>query len=65
MSKWWLSLKVKTRKFTKNKILKLLKSMKAVFLFAGFNLNRIIQKKKCQKKVHFMDDALKPRGLFI
>ena len=39
--------------------------MKAVFLFAGFNLNRIIQKKKCQKKVHFMDDALKPRGLFI
>jgi len=26
-------------------------------LFAGLNLNRIIQKKKYQKKAHFMDDA--------
>jgi len=33
--------------------------MKADFLFAGLKLNRIIQKKKCRKKVDFMDDALK------
>ena len=39
--------------------------MKADFLFAGLNRNRIIQKKKCQKKVHFMDDALKTRALHI
>jgi len=37
--------------------------MKAGFLFVGRNLNRIIQKKKYQKKARFMDDALK-RGLF-
>jgi len=37
--------------------------MKADFLFADLNLNRIIQKKKCQKKAHFMDDALKTRGI--
>jgi len=39
--------------------------MKTDFLFAGLNLNRIIQKKKCQKKAHFMDDALKTRALYI
>jgi len=60
-----LSLKVETWKFTKNKIFKLFISMKADFLFAGLNRNRIIQKKKCQKKVHFMDDALKTRALHI
>jgi len=37
--------------------------MKADFLFAGLNWNRIIQKKQCQKKAHFMDDALKTRGV--
>ena len=36
--------------------------MKAVFLFTGLNLDIIIQKKKRQKKAHFMDDALKTRG---
>ena len=37
--------------------------MKADFLFAGLNWNRIMQKKQCQKKVHSMDDALKTRGI--
>jgi len=37
--------------------------MKANFLFAGLNQNRIIQKKNCQKKAHFLDGALKPRGI--
>jgi len=37
--------------------------MKANFLFAGLNRNRIIQKKKFQKKAHFLDGALKPRGI--
>ena len=31
--------------------------MKADFLFAGLNQNRTIQKNKCQKKAHFMDDV--------
>jgi len=35
------------------------------FLLAGINKNRIIQKKKCQNKDHFMDDALEIRGLYI
>ena len=43
--------------------MKLLNSMKADFLFAGLNLNRIIQKKKCQTMLHFMDVALKTRGI--
>jgi len=38
---------------------------KTDFLFAGFSLNRIIQKKKRQKKAHFMDDALKQGALYI
>jgi len=46
----WLSFKVETWRFTKNKLLKLVNSMKVDFLFAGLNLNRIIQKKKCQKR---------------
>jgi len=33
--------------------------MKADFLFAGLNQNRIVQKKQWQKKAHFMDGALK------
>jgi len=37
--------------------------MKADFLFAGLNGNRIIQKKECQKKAHFMDDVLKTSGI--
>jgi len=32
------------------KLLKLVTSVKAVFLFSGLNLNRIIQKKKYQKR---------------
>jgi len=35
--------------------------MKADCLFAGFNLNRIIQQQG-QKKAHFMNDALQTRG---
>ena len=38
-------------------------TVKSDFIFAGLNLNRIIQKKKCQKKAHFMDDILKTRGI--
>ena len=37
--------------------------MKANFLFAGLNQNRIIQKKQCQKKAHFMDGALKTKAI--
>jgi len=37
--------------------------MKADFLFAGVNLNRIIQKKKYPKKTYFLDDALKTRSI--
>jgi len=37
--------------------------MKAGFLFAGLSWNTLIQKKKCQKKAHFMVDALKTRGI--
>ena len=59
MRKWWLSFEVETWNFTKNKILKLVNSRKTNFLFTGLNLNRIIQKKKRQKKAHFMDDASK------
>ena len=39
---------VETQKFTKNKLLKLVNSMKAVSLFAGLNLNRIVVKKMFQ-----------------
>jgi len=63
MRKWWLSFEVETWKFTENKLLKLFNSMKANFLFAGFNRNRKIQKNKCYKKAHFMDNALKTRGI--
>jgi len=37
--------------------------MKADLLFAGLNRNRIIQKKKCQNKARFMNDALKTGGI--
>ena len=43
--------------------MKLVISRKTDFLFAGLNLNIIIQKKKCQKKAHFVDDILKTRGI--
>jgi len=57
---------VETWKFTKNKLLKPVNPMKPdYFLLAGINKNRIIQKKKCQNKDHFMDDALEIRGLYI
>ena len=39
--------------------------MKADFLFAGLSWNRIVQKKKCQKKAHFMFDAVRTRALYI
>ena len=61
--KWWLSFEAETWKFTKNKLLKLVNSRKADFLFAGLNLNRSVQKKKHQKMSHFMDDALKQVAL--
>ena len=63
MRKWWLSFEEETWKFAKNKLLKLANSRKTDYLFAGLNLNRIIQKKKRQKKAHFMDDALKQGAL--
>jgi len=37
--------------------------MKADFLFVGLNMNVVIQKKKRQKKAHFVDDALKSCGV--
>ena len=49
MSKWWFSSKAEVWNFTKNKLLKLVNSMKIDYLFAGLNLNIIIQKRvrKC------------------
>jgi len=44
MRKWWLSSTVEAWEFTKNKLLKLVNSMKIYFLFADLNLNIIIQK---------------------
>jgi len=38
-------------------------SIQTDFLFAGLNLNRIIQKKKRHKKAHYLDDALKTSGM--
>ena len=43
-----VSFQVETCKFTKNKLLKLVNSMKWVSLFAGSNLNSIVVKKKFQ-----------------
>ena len=60
---WWLSFKVETWKFTKNKLLNLVSSRKTKFPFAGLNVKRIIQKKKCQKKARFMDDASKTKSM--
>jgi len=62
-SKWWFSFQVETCKFTENKLLKLVNSMKADLLFTSINLHIIIQEKKRHKKAHFMDDALKTRGI--
>jgi len=55
-----LSFKVKTWKFAKNKLLKLVDSIKEDFLFAGLNLNIIIQK-NCQKK-HISWTTLSKQG---
>jgi len=44
-SKWWFWSKEETWNVTKNKLLKLVNSVKANFLFAGLNLNTIVQKK--------------------
>ena len=38
--------------------------MRANFLFTGLNLNRTIQsEKEVPERAHFMDDALKTRGI--
>jgi len=60
--KWRLSSKVKAWNFTKNKLLKLVSSMKADFIFVGVNVNIIIQK-KTPEKAHFMDEGLKIKGI--
>jgi len=31
------------------------------YFFSGLNLNRIIQKKNCQNKEHYMDDAFESK----
>jgi len=61
--KWWLSSKVKALNFTENKLLKVVSSMKADFLYAGVHANIIIKKKKRQKKAHFLDKSVKIRGI--
>ena len=51
-------------KLTENKPSKLVNSMRANFLFTGLNLNRTIQsEKEVPERAHFMDDALKTRGI--
>jgi len=49
--KLWLSSTVEAWKFTENKLLKLVNSMKIDFLLAGLNLNIIIQK-KASEEIH-------------
>jgi len=49
---WWLSSKVKALNFTENKLLKLVNSMKADFLYAGVNANITI--KKNDRKRHIL-----------
>jgi len=48
--KWWLSSKVKALNFTENKLLKVVSSMKADFLYAGVHANIIIKKKNDRKR---------------
>jgi len=52
-------IQVEIWKFTKNKFLNFFNSIKADFLFAALNRNRIIRKRSTRKKTHFMDDAFK------
>ena len=61
-SKWWLSFKIETWNFIKNKLLKYFNSTKMDCVFAGLNLN-ILFKKKREKNAPFMDDASKTRGI--
>jgi len=62
-SKRWLSSKAETWNVTKNKILKLVNSIKADFLVADINLNINYSGKEAPEKARFMDDALKTRGI--
>jgi len=53
--------RVEAKNVTKNKLLKLVKSMKRYFLFAGINLNLNITKNS-QKNACFRDESLKNKG---
>jgi len=48
-TKWWLSFKIETWNFIKNKLLKFLCSTKMNYVFAGSNLNILLEKvpEKC------------------
>jgi len=61
-SKWWLSFKIETWNFIKNKVLKYFNSTKMDCVFAGLNLNILFFKKR-EKNAPFMDDASKTRGI--
>jgi len=61
-SKWWLSFKIETWNFIKNKVLKFINSTKMDYVFAGLNLNILFLKKR-EKNALFMDDASKTRGI--
>jgi len=49
-SKWWLSFKIETWNFIKNKLLKFFNSTKMDCVFAGLNLNILF--KKSARKMH-------------
>jgi len=49
MNKWRCRCREEAKNITKNKLLKLVNSMKRYFLFAGINLNLNITKKEPQK----------------
>jgi len=50
-SKWWLSFKIETWNFIKNKLLKYFNSTKMDYVFAGLKLNILL--KKSARKIHF------------
>ena len=55
-SKWWLSFKIETWNFIKNKVLKYFNSTKIEYVLVGLNLN-ILFRKIAPENSPSMDDA--------
>jgi len=52
--KWWLSSKTEAWNFTKNKLKKLVNSMKMEFIFASLILNIINYSEESTRKLHLL-----------